>query len=136
MRRRSSGLRGLPTVVSFDPRRWPSSLAARRRPSAETEARSLASAEVTPVSGGSEEADLPQKLDLIIEQILLHDLAVLPASHRAELEVEALVGRRMHLAVQTLPGANHLPPPSRDGARPIARGEHHLVGIVIETVLD
>src|SRR5204863_1790230 len=86
--------------------------------------------------GRLEHADLPQEADLVVEQLLLDDLAVPPPRHRAELEREALVRRRMHLAVETLPGTDHLPRPVRDGAGPVAGRDHDLVWIVGEMVLD
>ena len=49
----------------------------------------------------SEHADLAQESHLVIKQLLLDDLAVLPARHRAELELKRLVRRGMNFSVQT-----------------------------------
>src|SRR5205807_4733253 len=83
-----------------------------------------------------QDANLREEANLIVEELLLHDLAIFPAGHRAELQLEPLVRRRVKFAVQTLPGADHSTRPTRDRAGPIARGDHHFVGIVCEMVLD
>src|SRR5207237_9916660 len=77
-----------------------------------------------------------KEANLVAVQLLIDDLAVPPARYRAELEREALVRRRMHLAIETLPGTDHLPRPVRDGAGPVARRDHDLVRVVGEMVLD
>src|ERR1700730_12503346 len=79
-------------------------------------------------------ADLPQKADLVVEQVFLDDLPVLPSRDCAELECERLSCRRMDLPVQPLPRADHLSRPFGDGAGPVSRGEHHLVRVVVEMV--
>src|SRR5262249_32243775 len=67
----------------------------------------------------SKDADLPEEADLIVKQVLLHDLAVLPVRHGAELQFERLAGRLMHFAVQPSPRADHLALPPCDGAGPV-----------------
>ena len=81
-------------------------------------------------------ADLTQEPDLIVEQIFFYNLAVLPSCNRAELELEGLSSRVVYCAVQALPRADHLSLPPCDGARPIARAEHHPVRVVVEVVFD
>src|SRR5262245_59980076 len=86
--------------------------------------------------GESEDTDLPQEADPIVEEILLDDLAVHPSRDGAELELEGLSGRLVHLAIEDGPRANHLPFPPGDRAGPVAGPEHHSVRVVIEVVLD
>src|SRR5690349_18314059 len=63
------------------------------------------------VASGSalQQTDLPQEADLIVEELLLDDLAVLPARDRAELQLERPAGGRVHLAAQILPRPDHPP---------------------------
>ena len=79
---------------------------------------------------------MPEEADLIVEQVLLHNLAVLPVRYGAEFQFGRLAGRLMHLAVQPFPRADHLALPPRDGACPVARAEHHAVGVVLEVILN
>src|SRR5215469_9154639 len=87
-------------------------------------------------ASASEDTDLPQEADLIVKQVLLHDLAVLPARDGAELHLERPAGRLMHFAVQACPRADHLALPLCDRAGPVARAEHHAVRVVVEVILD
>ena len=43
-------------------------------------------------SRASEDTNLPEEADLIVKQVLLHDLAVLPVRDGAELQLERLAG--------------------------------------------
>ena len=45
-------------------------------------------------------ADLLHQPDLVVEEVLFHDLAVFPSGHGAELELEGLVGGGDGLAVR------------------------------------
>src|SRR5690349_24595244 len=81
-----------------------------------------------------ENTNLPEEADLIVEQLLLDDLAVLPACDSAELEGEPLVRRLVHLAVEPLPRPDHAARPVGDGAGPVPGSDHHLIGIVGELV--
>src|ERR1700687_1248114 len=83
---------------------------------------------------GLQHADLPQKADLVIEQVFLYDLPVLPSRDCAELECERLSCRWMDLPVQPLPRADHLSRPFGHRASPVSRSEHHLVRVVVQMV--
>ena len=84
----------------------------------------------------SEYADLPKETDLVVEQVLFDDLAVLPACDRAEFQLERSSGCVVNLAVETLPWAYHLSFPFGDRAGPIAGTKHHAEGSVVEMILN
>src|SRR5215467_4234239 len=84
----------------------------------------------------SKHADLTEEPHLVVEQIFLHDFAVLPSCNGAELQLEAFSGRVVHLAIEAFPRADHLALPAGDRARPIAGTEHHPIRIVVEVILD
>src|SRR5215831_7485990 len=64
----------------------------------------------------SEHADLTEEPHLVVEQVFLHDLAVLPSRNGAELQLEGFSGRVVHLAMQVFPRTDHLSLPAGDGA--------------------
>src|SRR5689334_4040918 len=80
----------------------------------------------------SEDADLAEEADLVVEQVFFHDLAVLPVCDRAKVQLERLSRRVVNFAVETLPRTDHLALPFRDRAGPVAGPEHHAVWIVFE----
>ena len=80
----------------------------------------------------SEDTDLPEETDLVVEQVSLHDLTVPPVCNRTELQLKRLSSRVVNFAVETLPRADHLALPVGDSAGPITGPEHHAVWIVFE----
>src|SRR6516225_7911627 len=83
-----------------------------------------------------EDANLSEEADLIVEQVLLHNLTVLPVRDGTELQLERLAGRVMHRAVQSFPRADHLPPPARDSTCPVTRSKHHAVRVVLKVIFN
>ncbi len=89
------------------------------------EAAPLSANTKVPIRERSEHADLPQEPHLVVEEILFDDLAICPTRDRAELELERLARRLVHLAVEPRSRAGHLPFPPGNRAGPVARAKHH-----------
>src|SRR3989441_9526576 len=80
--------------------------------------------------------NLPHQPDEVVEEPFLRDLALLvPRGHGAELDVEALVGRRDRLAVRDLHGPLHRPVEVGHGTGLVAVREQDLVGPVDQVVV-
>src|SRR3954469_23107527 len=82
------------------------------------------------------QAELRHHAHHVVEEVLLDDLPVLvPSGHRAEVDFERFSGRRDRLAARAGHGSLHGAGEPCNGARPIARGEEHLVRPVPDAVI-
>src|SRR5512134_33053 len=87
------------------------------------------------MTGASAEPDLPEESHEVVHEILLHDLPVVPACDRVELEVEGLARGRDHRATGSLHGPGHGSPEAGNRAGPISRREKDPVRPVVETLI-
>jgi hypothetical protein len=81
------------------------------------------------------EADLPCECHEVVEEVLLHDLSVVPPRNRAEVHLETPAGGRHLRAVRSLHRPGHGAGEVRDRTGPITGCEEHLVGPVVEVLV-
>src|SRR2546422_2387882 len=86
------------------------------------------------VEPNSHRADLLQDADEVVEQLLLHDLAVLPVRDRAEVHAEPLP-RGLDETSFGLEGPLERAGVLGDGARPVALAQHDAVRAVTDAVV-
>src|SRR5205814_3050088 len=97
--------------------------------------RAVGKARIALVCSLPHEADLLHEGHEVVEEVLLDDLAVVPAGDGAEVDLEGLTGWRNLLAVGTSHGASHRAREPGDRARPVARREERLVGTVVQVLV-
>jgi len=89
----------------------------------------------TPAYRLSHEADLLHQGHLVIEELLLHDLPVLPVRNRTELNLELLPVGLYYLAIGSGHRALERTGEVGDRARPVPLTEQGLVGMVPDLVV-